>query len=639
MSWQAAWDMPAAPSDYQAPTTRFRGPSYASARDQAVAPQASQQYIQDTHHPSNPAQCQHPALIAAQPLALPAAQLPAEGTGHVHPATQPIPIPRRANVEQEDVHAGSYGPDSWSQQDRALSYNAATASTGDPSISSSIGASGAQSMTPATDGRVSPVADPSSASTTPLSVNSGVFPALTPPTDSLAREADYDKLVDMNDISGGLDRLGIDFATLASLPFQDGYDAGEDIGATSPGNSHEPEPTATSNAPVTDPQPVDPTAQVGDSALYAQQAYEDVYDPPVCLSTATTGASPLHPGFATSLADYNHAATPPCMHPPSDDQEYALEAHESLRLALIARPAQGPLVPSGSTKRKTRDPSEDRVLESWSRKRVAGRDQMDGGHSSLENDAMAQWARMPENSRQKWSEVMAAQQLVSADGATTRRSRSQDKSSSLSPANESRAPALGQDTHAISRAPPTAAMRRRGRGAHTTSSRAQSRSGCVQHRASCASKSTSQGRHSFAQSGPSTSSTPDPNPKAPLVKPTHKNGVRKFPQKKVVQRPAGAKVDAYKKCPWKGCEYAYDFDLHGRSDWAQAVKNHLEDTHALEADLEADEKYFTLEGMCEKEKRKGIVSCKMVVDGLPPCTWKGARARFYNHILREEYGM
>ncbi|KAL1664400.1 hypothetical protein GGF50DRAFT_115156 [Schizophyllum commune] len=240
---------------------------------------------------------------------------------------------------------------------------------------------------------------------------------------------------------------------------------------------------------------------------------------------------------------------------------------------------------------------------------------------------MAQWARMPENSRQKWSEVMAAQQLVSADGATTRRSRSQDKSSPLSPANESRAPALGQDTHAISRAPPTAAMRRRGRGAHTTSSRAQSRSGCVQHRASCASESTSQGRHSFAQSGPSTSSTPDPNPKAPLVKPTHKNGVRKPPQKKVVQRPAGAKVDAYKKCPWKGCEYAYDFDLHGRSDWAQAVKNHLEDTHALEADLEADEKYFTLEGMCEKEKRKGIVSCKMVVDGLPPCTWKGARAR------------
>ena len=168
--------------------------SYASARDQAVAPPASWQYIQDTHHPSDPAQCQHPALVAAQPLALPAVQLPAEGTGHVHPATQPIPIPLRANVEQEDVHAGSYGPDSWSKQDCALSYNAATANSGDPSISSFIAASGAQRMTPETVGRVSSVADPSSTSTTPLSVNSGVFLALTPPTDSPAREADYDKL-------------------------------------------------------------------------------------------------------------------------------------------------------------------------------------------------------------------------------------------------------------------------------------------------------------------------------------------------------------------------------------------------------------------------------------------------------------
>ncbi|KAL1664399.1 hypothetical protein GGF50DRAFT_115155 [Schizophyllum commune] len=190
MSWEAAWDMPAAPSDYQVPTTRVCGPSYASARDQAVAPPASQQYTPDTPHPSNPAQYQHPALVAAQPLALPAVQLPAQGIDHVYPVAQPIPIPRRATVEYGDEHAGSYGPDSWSQQDCAPSYNAATANSGNPSISSSIGASGAQSMTPVTDGRVSPVADPSSASTTPLSVNSGVFPALTPPTDSPAPKVD-----------------------------------------------------------------------------------------------------------------------------------------------------------------------------------------------------------------------------------------------------------------------------------------------------------------------------------------------------------------------------------------------------------------------------------------------------------------
>ncbi|KAL1688574.1 hypothetical protein GGG16DRAFT_104335 [Schizophyllum commune] len=543
MSWEAAWDMLAAPSDYQAPTTRVF-------------------------------------------------QLPAEGTGHVHPATQPIPIPRRANVEQEDVHAGSYGPDSWSKQDCALSYNAATANSGDPSISSFIAASGAQRMTPETVGR---------------------------PGQAWYRLRDLGFFVGTTPIPGRIRRGRGHWRDF----FRDFSRAA---------------PTAAAYAPTSDPHPVASTSNSGCPALYAQQTYEDVYNTPLCISTATTGRSPLHPGFATSLADYNHAATPPCMHPPSNDQEYALEAHESLRLALIARPAPGPLVPSGITKRKTRDSSEDRVLEWRSRKRVVSDIYRGDSYPSLENDAMAQWARMPENLRRKWSEAMAAQQLGSADGATTRRSRSPDKDSSPSSAYESRAPALGQDTHAISRAPPTAPMRRRGRGAHTTSSGAQSRSGSVQHRASCASKSTSQGRHSFAQSGPSTSSTPDPNPKAPLVKPTHKNGVRKPPQK-VVQRPAGAKVDAYKKCPWKGCEYAYDFDLHGRSDWAQAVKNHLEDTHALEADLEADEKYFTLEGICEKEKRKGIVSCKMVVDGLPPCTWKGARARFYNHILREEYGM